>query len=403
MAERRKKGFRVALFFKAKGAYGREIITGVCDYLRSTRLVWDMLLHEDFRCSPEGIRSWSGDGIIADFDDPEIEAALEGSVTPVIAVGGSYHRETNYPKGIPYVATDNRQLVVEAYHHLVEMGLPRFAIYSMPPLETNRWAQEREHAYTELTRRDGLTPAIFRGLRTYGPDWDAILADLVDWLLSLPKPIGVIAVSDARARQVLQACVQSRIAVPEEVALVGIDDDPLLKLLARIPISSVRQGTLEMGRVAAELLHRRLSGEHIPATPVLIPPAGINTLDSSRHQPIYDPYVMRARHYIRQFAAQGVKVAQVADYVGVSRTTLEAHFQRQFGRSVHEEMLAFKLENAKRMLGDTGTSFADVAERSGFTSLQYMYSVFRRELGCTPTEYRARSLGRVPSLSAGAF
>lgn len=385
-----RKEFRVALFFKAKGAYGREIIAGVCDYLQSTRIVWDMLLHDDFRCSPEGIQSWTGDGIIADFDDPQIEAAVRGSAKPVIGVGGSYHAESSYPKGIPYVATDNRMLVGEAYRHLVDMGLTRFALYSMPALDTNRWAQEREHAYADLMHRDGLAPMVYRGQSTYGPDWDLILGDLAAWLSSLPKPVGVIAVSDARARQVLQACIQSHIAVPDEVALVGIDDDPLLKMLTRVPISSVRQGTHSMGRIAAELLHRRLLGEGVAKTPVLVPPAGVNAQESSRHQPVFDPYVMRARHFIRQFATQGAKVVQIADYVGVSRTTLETHFRKQFDRSVHEELLAFKLETAKRLLREGEPALVTVAERCGFTSLPYMYAVFKRELGCTPAEFRSR-------------
>jgi LacI family transcriptional regulator len=391
------KEFRVALFLKAKAAYGREIITGICDQLRSTRVVWNMLLHEDFRCSPEGIRSWSGDGIIADFDDPEIEAALRHNPIPVIAVGGSYHRRSDYPKGIPYVATDNRSLVELAYRHLVEMGLARFAIYSMPALETNRWAQERENAYLRLVQNDGLAPFVFRGRLAYAPDWDAIIGDLAQWLSSLPKPIGVIGVTDARARQVLQACTVANISVPEEVALVGIDDDPLLKMLARIPISSVRQGTHKMGQIAADMLHRRLMGDHSLKPVVLVPPDGINAQASSRHQPIYDPYVMRARHFIRQFAAQGVKVAQVADYVGVSRTTLETHFRRQFGRTVHEEMLAFKLDLAKRLLSDKAVSCADVARKSGFTSLPYMYAVFRRELDCTPRQYQIRATDDAPA------
>jgi LacI family transcriptional regulator len=388
MVAGQQKEYRVALFFKAKAAYGREIITGISDQLRSTRLVWNMLLHEDFRSSPEGIRSWSGDGIIADFDDPEIEAAVREVPIPAIAVGGSYHSRSAYPKGIPYVATDNHSLVELAYRHLVEMGLTRFAIYSMPALETNRWAQERERAYLRLMQNDGLSPFVFRGRLTYGPDWDAMIGDLAKWLRSLPQPVGVIAVTDSRARQVLQACTAADISVPEQVALVGIDDDPLLKMLGRIPISSVRQGTYRMGQIAADMLHRRLMGDHSLEPVVLVPPDGINAQASSRHQPIYDPYVMRARHFIRQFAAQGVKVAQVADYVGVSRTTLETHFRRQFGRTVHEEMLDFRLDLAKRLLCERTIPCAEVARKAGFTSLPYMYAVFRRELDCTPRQYQ---------------
>ena len=384
--------FRIALMLKGKGAYGRDIITGVCDYVRSTRLVWDLLLYEDFRSRPQSILSWAGDGVIADFDDPEIVALLADGHLPVVGVGGSYHKDADYPPGIPYVATDNAKLVGMAYEHLIDMGLQRFALYSMPPASTNKWAQERETAFIERVRADGMRPDVFNGLPTFAPDWGAILDHLIAWLRTLPKPVGVIAVTDSRARQILQACIMDGIAVPEEVAIMGIDDDPLLRMLTRIPISSVAQGTRKMGKFAAGMLHRKLTGAPIQNLRLLVPPEGINAQASTRHQPINHPYVMRALHHIRQFAAQGVKVAQVADYVGVSRTTLESHFRRQFGSSVHDEILAFKLQVARQLLKGGDLSCTEVAQRSGFTTVQYMYAVFRRELGCSPLEYQAESV-----------
>lgn len=390
MPSGKRDAFRIALMLKAKGAYGRDIIAGVCDYVRSTRLVWDLLLDEDFRSRPESIQSWSGDGVIADFDDPSLVAVLGDGHLPVVGVGGSYERESDYPSGIPYVATDNAKLVDLAYDHLIDMGLPRFALYSMPPAPANRWAQEREAAFRRRVEADGIQATIFCGLPTFALDWELMLDHLIEWLRGLPKPIGIIAVTDSRARQILQACIMENIAVPEEVAIMGIDDDPLLRMLTRISISSVAQGTRKMGRIAAGLLHRKLVGAPIQTPRILVPPEGINAQASSRHQPIYDPYVMRARHYIRQFAAQGVKVAQVADYVGVSRTTLDMHFRRQFGYTAHDEILAFKLQLARQLLERGELSCAEVAIQSGFTTLQYMYAVFRRELGCSPLEYQKK-------------
>jgi len=381
--------FRIALMLKTKGAYGRDIIAGICDYTRSTRLVWDMVLYEEFRSSPQSIMSWAGDGVIADFDDPLLIDALGDGHIPVVGVGGSYQKESDYPPGIPYVATDNAKLVRLAYEHLIDMGLQRFALYSMPPAPTSRWAQEREASFRQCVEADGLQPEVFHGLPTFAGDWGAIIDQIIAWLRTLPKPIGIMAVTDARARQILQACIMDDIAVPEEVAIMGIDDDPLLRMLTRIPISSVTQGTRKMGKAAASMLHRRLTGAPITNLRIVVPPEGINPQASSRHRPIGHPYVMRALHYIRQFAAQGVKVAQVADYVGVSRTTLETHFRRQFGSSVHDEILAFKLQLACNLLRSGDLSCDEVARRSGLTTLQYMYAVFRRELGCSPLEYRA--------------
>ncbi|OEC44170.1 XylR family transcriptional regulator [Pseudomonas sp. AP42] len=379
---------RIALLFNGSKIYDRGIITGIGNYLSSTRASWDLFLEEDFLCRLRGIERWQGDGIIADFDDPLIGEALAGSKLPVVAVGGSYEDVSAYPKGIPYVATDNHALMKLAYEHLIEAGLTRFACFSLPEAQANRWAQEREKAFRGLVQRDGLPVEIYRGLGTSAPLWDSAVEQQIAWLHSLPKPIGIIAVTDARARQLLQACLTAGIAVPEEVALIGIDNDPLTRTLTRVPLSSVIQGTETMGRTAAALLHQMLHGKACAGTQVLVPPDAINVQASSLHQPLGNPYVMQALLFIRQYACQGIKTDQVAAYVGVSRSSLEAHFRKVRGCSVHDEILRFKLAAAAKGLENQDLAIAEIAARCGFTSAQYLHTVFRREFGCTPRQYQ---------------
>ncbi|OOV94458.1 MULTISPECIES: XylR family transcriptional regulator [Pseudomonas] len=379
---------RIALLFNGSKIYDRGIIAGIGNYLSSTRASWDLFLEEDFLCRLRGIERWQGDGIIADFDDPLIGEALAGSRIPVVAVGGSYEDVGKYPKGIPYVATDNHALMKLAYEHLVEAGLTRFACFSLPEAQANRWAQEREKAFRRLMQRDGLQLEVYRGLGTSAPLWDSAVEQQIAWLHSLPKPIGIIAVTDARARQLLQACLTAGIAVPEEVALIGIDNDPLTRTLTRVPLSSVIQGTETMGRTAAALLHQMLHGKACAGTQVLVPPDAINVQASSLHQPLGNPYVMQALLFIRQYACQGIKTDQVAAYVGVSRSSLEAHFRKVRGCSVHDEILRFKLAAAAKGLENQDLAIADIAARCGFTSAQYLHTVFRREFGCTPRQYQ---------------
>lgn len=379
---------RIALLFNGSKIYDRGIIAGIGNYLSSTRASWDLFLEEDFLCRLRGIERWQGDGIIADFDDPLIGEALVGSRIPVVAVGGSYEDVSLYPKGIPYVATDNHALMKLAYEHLIEAGLTQFACFSLPEAQANRWAQEREKAFRGLMQRDGLQVEIYRGLGTSAPLWDSAVEQQIAWLHSLPKPIGIIAVTDARARQLLQACLTAGIAVPEEVALIGIDNDPLTRTLTRVPLSSVIQGTETMGRTAAALLHQMLHGKPCSGTQVLVPPDAINVQASSLHQPLGNPYVMQALLFIRQYACQGIKTAQVAAYVGVSRSSLESHFRKVRGCSVHDEILRFKLAAAAKGLENQALAIADIAQTCGFTSAQYLHTVFRREFGCTPRQYQ---------------
>jgi LacI family transcriptional regulator len=381
---------RIALLFNANKVYDRQIIAGVGSYLASTRVSWDLFMEEDFRCRLTGLAEWCGDGIIADFDDPEVCEALRKVNVPVVAVGGSYTDTSRYPEGLPYIATDNAQLVRLGYDHLIEQGLEHFAFYSLPPETGHRWAEERERLFDGMVARDGVKSFIYRGHATSAAGWSEATEALIAWLQSLPKPVGVLAATDARARQLLQACMMADIAVPDEVAIVGIDNDPLARTLCRIPLTSVQQGTEEMGRTAAHLLHRMLHGADCSDTRVVVPPEGLHVAASSLHQTQRSPYVMRALHYIRQYGCLGIRTEQVANYVGVSRSLLEEHFRRTLKRSVHQEILRYKLEIAQELLRSGESNMASIAVRCGFTSVQYLYTVFRRELGCTPKALQDR-------------
>ena len=391
------KPHRIALLFNANKVYDRQVIAGIGQYLTSTRVKWDLFMEEDFRSRTVGIHQWRGDGIIADFDDPLVCEALASMPIPVVAVGGSYADETQYPHNIPYVATDNHKLVRLAYDHLIEQGLHRFAFYGLPPSPVCRWAHEREAAFLQMVRADGLDGTVYRGSSTSAGGWGRAQEDLVEWVRSLPKPIGIVATTDARARHLLQACIVADVPIPEQIAIVGIDNDPIAQLLCRIPLTSVIQGAEEMGRMSAQVLHQMLHGGDCSTTRVLVPPVGINVQATSLHQPLKSAYVMRAKHYIRQYACLGIKTEQVADYVGISRTLLEEHFKRELKQSVHQTILEHKLEMARHMLNDSSIPLTEVAVRSGFTSLQYMYAVFRREFNCTPRQYMENASGSVRS------
>ena len=387
---------RIALLFNANKVFDRDVIAGVASYLTSSRASWDLFLEEDFRARLSGIEKWQGDGIIADFDDPAMGSALANSRVPVVAVGGSYENADDYPADLPYVATDNSKLIEAAYAHLIESGLRNFALFSLPEAQENRWAQEREKAFRALVHGDRIHAEVFRGQSTHALSWEDAVQQQIAWLHSLPKPIGIIAVTDARARQLMQACTLAGIPVPEQVALVGIDNDPLARMLTRIPLSSVVQDAQSIGRHAAHLLDQMLRGVPMAGNRILVPPAGVNEQASSRHEPARHPYVMRARHYIRQFACLGIKTEQVADYVGVSRSSLESYFRQELDCSVHDEILRVRLESASAILKTGDCNLSDVARKCGFTSSQYMHSVFKRELGCSPREYQARLLGAAP-------
>ena len=383
----------IRLLFNANKVYDRQVIEGIGHYLHSSKVGWDVFLEEDCLARLNNLDAWEVDGVIADFDDKEIRDALSSFRKPVIGVGGSYKNEADYPN-VPYVATDNNRLIEAAFVHLKQKGLESFAFYGLPINDSRKWALEREKAVIDLCRRSGFECLVYRGYETTPETWHHNMNRLSDWIQSLPAPTGVIAVTDARARHLLQACDKVQRLVPDQISIVGIDDDDIARNLSRISLSSVSQGCFEMGVQAARLLHkaldRKASNRPEPETlpRVLVDPTGVVQRQSTDFKALQDPYVIQAMHFVRQHACRGIKVEQVVDYVGISRSNLEQRFVQECGHSVHNEIHNAKLERACTLLKDSHEAINLVAEKCGYPSLQYMYSVFKKHFAMTPKQYR---------------
>ncbi|MGL6258975.1 XylR family transcriptional regulator [Vibrio sp. WXL210] len=387
------KRYRITLLFNANKVYDRQIIEGVGEYLQATQCDWDIFLEEDFLTRLDHIKDWVGDGIIADYDSPEIERFLSesGLGIPIIGVGGSYQNQQDYPQ-VPYVATDNHSLVQTAFHHLRDKGLENFAFYGLPTNPSKRWAQEREKAFSQITKNEGYYSAIYRGNETSPQTWQYDMNRLADWIQRLPTPTGIIAVTDSRARHLLQVCDHLNLMVPDKVAVIGIDNEELAHYLTRVSLSSVGQGCKSMGYRAAKLLHQQLNNpqaDSLDSLPrVIVPPTQVYQRQSTDFHALKDPYVIQTMHYIRHNACKGIKVEQVLSFVGVSRSNLEARFKEERGHSIHQEIHNAKLNRACSLLSSTELPIVEIATLCGYPSLQYMYTVFKKNLGLTPKDYR---------------
>ncbi len=179
------KRFRITLLFNANKVYDREVIEGIGEYLQASQCDWDIFLEEEFTTHLDNFHNWKGDGVIADFDNPKIAELLKDSDIPVVGVGGSYEKDEDYPD-IPYVATDNQALVELAYQHLREKGLENFAFYGKPHDKCNRWAHEREKAFSNIVKKEGYTGSIYRGSETNSRTWTYDMNRLADWLQRYP-------------------------------------------------------------------------------------------------------------------------------------------------------------------------------------------------------------------------
>ncbi|MCL9780007.1 XylR family transcriptional regulator [Vibrio sp. S4M6] len=383
------KIFRILLLFNANKIYDREIIEGVGKYIASTGACWEVYVEDDYLIDRKSIDDWYGDGIIADLDDPDIADALAGSTIPTVGVGSSYEHHKDYPH-FPYVATDNRALIESAVDHLTQRGLTSLAFYGANPSPYNRWAKEREKAFLSLTKERGYNSSVFRGFDTNARNWTFCMNRITDWIQQLPKPIGIVAVTDSRARHIIQACANTDIHVPENVAVIGIDNDDVARSLNRISLSSVAQNGNELGFVAAKKLSQMLEKDTNVSDLTKIGPLRVYDRQSSDFHAVNHPLIMTALHFIRVNVGKGIKSYHVFDALNVSRSKLEVLFKSELGTTVHDQIFTIRLKKACQLLKSKNKSIEEIAKLSGYPTTQYMYSVFAKNLSMTPKEYREK-------------
>ena len=224
---------------------------------------------------------------------------------------------------------------------------------------------------------------------------------LEDWLKSLPKPLGLMACNDYCGREVLQACAEAGLRIPDDVAVVGVDNDELMCELSDPPLSSVALNVEQAGYDAARLLDSLMSGQSIPEHIVLVKPTFVVARRSSEVMAQADPCVVAALRFIKDRAAQAIGVPDVVNESRVSRRTLERHFASAIGHSILSEVIHCRLERAKRLLLETDLPVHRIAASSGFASVKTFNRAFRRAEGRTATLFRTQAL-RTPMRQAKA-
>ena len=367
---------RIVLVLDPGLTFHREVIAGIGAFSVAAGLKW--LFEIETNVLKALAASRAPDGFIVDASAvEEVELLASMHRHPLVCISSAM--ATPCPAGVSLLASDNPALIDLAIQHLRDSGLTRFAYYAKPKYFAAPWAVERRAAFLQQTAEP---VGVFGG--EAGDDLQA-------WLRGLPARTGIVAVNDSSARELLHACNAIGRKVPDDLAIVGIDNDPLVAALAPLPISSVIQGSHEIGRKAAELLHANMRQRNAEAVRLAIPPRGVHPAATS---PKSCPELREALEYIARHAVQGIKAEQVADHLGMSRTTLERLFREHLGYTAHEELLRTRLSQARQLLLSRTLSTAEVAKRCGFRTQQYMHVVFKRELGLSPSEFVAQSGAR---------
>ncbi len=376
----------VALAIETSNRYARGLLHGICTYIRKFG-PWTIHYAEHSRgeSPPEWLARWRGDGIIARIENPSIAEPVAALGLPTVDVSAA-----RLLPDVPCVETDDEAIARVAVEHFRERGFKHLAFCNVYGFN---WSKYRCDHFMRFVAAANLTCHVYRPPSVVGlPNaWQQDMADLSRWVKSLPRPVGILAGWDGCGLRLLDACRGLGIAVPDEVAVLGVDDDELLCDLAEPRLSSIITDPYRIGYEAAAQLDRLMAGESPSALMTVFPPLGIATRQSTDGLAVEDAEIAQAVHYIRRNACQGINVSDVVEAVALSRRGLEERFKKVVGRTPHEEIVRVQLQRVKELLTETDLSVAAIAGRTGFRHVEYLSAVFKKKVGVPPSEFRVKA------------
>jgi LacI family transcriptional regulator, galactose operon repressor len=376
----------VMLLIDTSRVLGREILRGVVRYsklhgpwiFRSTLPFFEMATNN----LPQ-LGTLDVDGLVVATPDREIIKLILKTDLPMVVKGLK-----GLVPGVPNFISDNIGAGLMAARYLLSLGLRHLAYCGYHGVS---WSQERQEGFAQAAADQGYEPYMYQPPRSRQKcQWRNEQWVLVEWLRSLPKPVGIMAANDDRGQQVIEACRMGGIRVPDQAAVIGVDNDDIICEQANPPLSSIARNHQEAGYEAAELLYRSIAGENVNDKTVVIRPIKVVTRQSTNVLAIEDPEIAEAIRFIRQTAARPLAVQDVLETVAVSRRRLDQKFYRIMGHPVHQEITSARIERIAQLLLATSQSVTQIAYDLGFHGPDHLGRYFRRHKGMSPTDYRRR-------------
>lgn len=393
-AKRRPK---VLLLVETTMAFGRGVLEGISRY-RIERQPWSVQLDlRDLMAGPPTwFRSWDGDGIITRDTTPDMLGIIRETGIPTVNLG-----DIRQEQSLPSVINDHESIGRLAASHLADKGIEHFAFAGF---SDHHWSNLRLSGFQSgLAERGVEDPSLICVHRSEWTSasqsgWQDQQDQIVSWVKGLPRPVGIFACNDFRGQHVLEACQTAGVSVPDEVAVLGVDNDHVLCDFCDPPLSSIIPAAERIGYRAAVILDQLMQNRPPDETHVQVPPLGIAERLSTDVMAIDDEDVAAAIQMIRFRACEGLTVSDILTEVPIARSSLERRFRQYLGRSPQAEIRRVQIKRACQLLRDTELSLVQISRLTGFKHSEYFSVVFKREVKQTPGRYRdaSRAKARKP-------
>jgi LacI family transcriptional regulator len=384
-----KKKKRILLVVETSRSHGRRILEGIAAFVRE-RTDWQIFFEDRsvLQKPSKWFSTWQGDGIITRTADRLTGSILREKGIPLVELLSNSNFKLDISENYDYLG----ELAV---NHFWDRGFRNFAFFRA---DNTDWSQYRGNAFADKLLQKGnimchFCPLPDQKIKDHFLDGLICSADtlLGEWLLSLPKPVAILAAIDIHAFYILEACQNVGIAVPEEAAILGCGNDELVCSLLSPQLSSIDLNSQMFGYTAAQLLEEKMNHPKKVFSPIMINPSHVVVRQSTDIIAINDPDVAQALRFIRDHFMEPINIAEIANSVTLSLRTLQRRFHHWLGRSPEAELTRVRLEHAKFLLRDTNLPVTSIGHRIGLSPPQYFMRVFRREIGMTPQQYRQKN------------
>ena len=380
------KYFKVVLLINPSRKYTQGILSGIARYSR-VRGMWNFYRPLDYREKKakrnllQVMEDLKPDGILM-REPPEIDKIIKMNISTVIF---PYTRET-FPK-VANAIVDHVAVGKMAARHFLDRGFRHFAFIGF---EDWWWSLKRKEGFQQTLQQAGYEILTYSSVTKKRLKWSDELPRIADWIRSLPKPIAVMACNDDRGELVIEACKIANVHVPDEVSVIGVDNDQLVCDLCNPPLSSISLSLEKSGYEAAKLLDQLMSKKLETPHNIYIVPIRVVTRRSSDILAIDDKEVATAVRFIQNNIKKNLCVSDVVDNVALSRRVLEKRFRTLLNKSIHVEIKQNRIKLMEQMLYDNTMSIMEIAQELNFDDVTHFSRYFHKEKGLSPSKYRQK-------------
>ena len=379
---------RVAVIIDSGYGYGRGLLLGIAKY-SGLHGHWELCTPPPFymetgkeRVALDWLRASSIDGVI--IDDVKDGKAIAAMGLPAVVHCDRRDEGLN----LSYMDVDDIKVGKMAAEYFIDRGFKQLAYCGFFDFV---WEVKRLKGFETTGSQLGCQvyhyePPESPAQRLWGKDQSFV----VNWLGSLPKPVGIMASNDDRARQVIDACKAADLLVPEEIAVLGVGNDELVCSMANPALSSINTEARNAGFEVAELLDKLMSKGAMANTEIIVMPTHVVTRQSTDIMAISDREVATALRFIRDHGREPIQVADVAKAVALTSHTLQRRFRSVLNRSIHDEISHVRMEYISRLLTETDLPISQIASDVGCSSVGHLARSFSRIKKMTPLAYRKK-------------